>query len=212
MLPAGRAADLAVESLASGGDDTTAVLLAFVDRVADEAPTSGCGPSWPRSKSNACDVGINPSRSRGAGWQAWCAGTSPTTPSSGVPPPRGAALVLGAAAPQPAHPPHLGADAPPHRPLVATRPHPASLPTNAFRRPHPRQEPSAVIPHAGISAGAARKGGPYRDRHRGAIVMPTGRACPLAIAFRRPRLDDNVDQLWTLPAARAATKGLPHRR
>ena len=39
-LPAGRAADLAVESLAAGGDDTTAVLLTFVDRVADEAPAS----------------------------------------------------------------------------------------------------------------------------------------------------------------------------
>jgi hypothetical protein len=38
VLPPGRAADLAVESLASGGDDTTAVLLNFVDRVADEAP------------------------------------------------------------------------------------------------------------------------------------------------------------------------------
>jgi hypothetical protein len=34
----------------------------------------------------------------------------------------------------------------------------------AIRRPHPRQEPSAVIPLAGICAGAARKGGPYRDR------------------------------------------------
>ena len=27
----------------------------------------------------------------------------------------------------------------------------------------PSQEPSAVVPHAGICAGAARKGGPYRD-------------------------------------------------
>ena len=26
----------------------------------------------------------------------------------------------------------------------------------------PSQEPSAVVPHAGICAGAARKGGPYR--------------------------------------------------
>jgi hypothetical protein len=38
VLPPGRAADLAVESLAAGGDDTTAVLMEFVDRVGDEAP------------------------------------------------------------------------------------------------------------------------------------------------------------------------------
>ena len=81
----------------------------------------------------------------------------------GLPQPSDAALVQGASAPQPAHPPHLEADVPPRRPLAATRPHPASLPTRALRRPHPRQEPSAVVPHAGICAGAARKGGPYRD-------------------------------------------------
>jgi len=42
----------------------------------------------------------------------------------------------------------------------------ASLLSSALRRSHPRQEPSAVVPHAGICAGAARKGGPYRDPFR----------------------------------------------
>jgi RNA-directed DNA polymerase len=34
-----------------------------------------------------------------------------------------------------------------------TRPHPASLSRRAIRRPHPRQEPSALTVHAGICAG-----------------------------------------------------------
>jgi hypothetical protein len=38
------------------------------------------------------------------------------------------------------------------------------LPRRTLRRSHPRQEPSALAAHAAISAGAARKGGPYRDR------------------------------------------------
>ena len=76
----------------------------------------------------------------------------------GLPPPGDAALVQGATAPQPTHSPHLEADVPPRRPLVATRPHPAPLPTSALRRPHPRQEPSAVVPHAGICAGGRPQG------------------------------------------------------
>jgi hypothetical protein len=75
----------------------------------------------------------------------------------------GTALVQGAAAPQPAHPPQLDTDGPHHETMVTTRPPTASLPRRALRRQNPRQEPSAVIPHAGICAGAARKGGPYRD-------------------------------------------------
>ena len=96
----------------------------------------------------------------------------------GLPKPGDAALVQGAPQPQPAHPPHLEADVPPRRPLAATRPHPASLPTRALRRPHPRQEPSAVVPHAGICAGAARKGGPYRDSRSNSGC---GRRCPFRI-------------------------------
>ena len=76
----------------------------------------------------------------------------------GLPQPGDAALVQGAAAPQPAHPPHLEADGPPRHPMAATCPHPASLPTRALRRQHPRQEPSAVVPHAGICAGGRPQG------------------------------------------------------
>jgi hypothetical protein len=40
------------------------------------------------------------------------------------------------------------------------------LPDRRFAATHPRSDPSAAIPHAGICARAARKGGPYRDlRH-----------------------------------------------
>ena len=48
--------------------------------------------------------------------------------------------------------------------VAARGPDQASVAERAIRRPHPRQEPSAVVPLAGICAGAARKGGPYRDR------------------------------------------------
>jgi hypothetical protein len=48
--------------------------------------------------------------------------------------------------------------------MATTRPDPASLAERALRRPNPRQEPSAVIPIAGICAGAAGNSGPYRNR------------------------------------------------
>jgi hypothetical protein len=37
------------------------------------------------------------------------------------------------------------------------------FPEVRFAATHPMLEPSAVIPHAGICAGPARTGGPYRD-------------------------------------------------
>jgi hypothetical protein len=60
----------------------------------------------------------------------------------------------------------LGAHAPPRCSMAPTGPHPASLASRAVRRSHLRQEPSALAAHAGIRAGAARQGGPYRDRVR----------------------------------------------
>ena len=71
----------------------------------------------------------------------------------GLPHPGDAALVQGAAAPQPAHPPELGTDEPLRDSMATTRPRDASFPGRALRRQNPRQEPSAVIPHAGICAG-----------------------------------------------------------
>jgi len=64
-----------------------------------------------------------------------------------------------------------------------------------FAAAHPRQEPSAVIPHAGICAGAAGKGGPYRDLVSPRHVMcqqPSGRdraGCLLRVG---PRLAGSV--------------------
>jgi hypothetical protein len=42
--------------------------------------------------------------------------------------------------------------------VAPARPHPAPLSRGALRRSHPRQEPSAVVPHAGICAGGGPKG------------------------------------------------------
>ncbi len=83
-------------------------------------------------------------------------------------------LVPVAAAPQPAHKGELDAHATHPRPMAATPETDAPLPQRALRRPHPRQEPSALTGHAGICAGGRPqacmderpewpKGGPYRD-------------------------------------------------
>ncbi len=40
------------------------------------------------------------------------------------------------------------------------------FPEARFAATHPTQELSAVIPHAGICTGAARKGSPYHDSER----------------------------------------------
>jgi hypothetical protein len=81
-----------------------------------------------------------------------------------IPDPGDPALAPGATAPQPADPPELGTPGPPRRPVATPGLDHASMAEHAVRRSYPRQEPSAVIPLAGICAGAARKGGPYRDR------------------------------------------------
>src|ERR1035441_8173403 len=71
----------------------------------------------------------------------------------GIPRPGGQALVPGAAAPQPAHPPELGTHGPSRHPVAAPGPDHAPLAERAIRRPHPKQEPSALAAHAGICAG-----------------------------------------------------------
>ena len=75
-----------------------------------------------------------------------------------LPPTARTAVVLGAPASEPASPGDVGADAASHRPVAPARPHPAPLSRGALRRSHPRQEPSAVVPHAGICAGGGPKG------------------------------------------------------
>ena len=70
-----------------------------------------------------------------------------------LPPPGRPAVAPRLAASQPAPPPDLEADGTPPRSMDTALPHLASLPGGALRRSHPRQEPSAVVPHAGICAG-----------------------------------------------------------
>src|SRR5881409_2362820 len=64
-----------------------------------------------------------------------------------------AALVSHAAAAKPDRSHHLGADAAAHSALAASRAHYSCLSPEATWRYHLRQEPSAVIPLAGIRGG-----------------------------------------------------------
>lgn len=76
----------------------------------------------------------------------------------------------------PEDPSQLGADAPPRNPMATTRPHHAPLPRSALRRSYPRQEPSAVVPHAGICAvPTAMPPGAQRARRPG--TTGCGAAC-----------------------------------
>ena len=89
--------------------------------------------------------------------------------------PGDAALVQGATAPQPAHTPHLATDEPHRDSMATTRPCEASIPRHAVRRQNPRQEPSAVILHAGICAGGRPKG----------RSLPRSSTWPAPVAHRR---------------------------
>jgi len=80
-----------------------------------------------------------------------------------VPVPGHRALAKTASPSQLACPAELGPDDADHESMATTTPRETSLLGSTLRRRYPRQDPSAVIPHAGIDAGAARKGGPYRD-------------------------------------------------
>src|SRR5213078_3503503 len=52
----------------------------------------------------------------------------------------------------------LGTDGPHRTAMASTSPCDASLPGGALRRQNLRQEPSAVVPHAGICAGGRPRG------------------------------------------------------
>ena len=81
--------------------------------------------------------------------------------------PGNAALVSCASTSQSAQPPRLGANGSTGNSMAPTCPQEASLARGAIRRSHPRQEPSAVVPLAGICAGGGpnpgAKGLLYRD-------------------------------------------------
>ena len=125
---------------------------------------SGYGPSCGRSKKSSCAAGISPFPSRAGGWEAWCEALRPLRRArqqrcnQSIPHPGGQALVPGAATSQPAHPPELETHGPPRHPVAAPGPDQASMAERAIRRPHPRREPSAVVPLAGICAGGRPQG------------------------------------------------------
>ena len=70
-----------------------------------------------------------------------------------LPPGHRPALVAGSHAPQPRASSVVGADEAVPRPVAATRPYLSSLAAGAVCRPHPRQEPDAVMPHVRIRGG-----------------------------------------------------------
>ena len=74
-----------------------------------------------------------------------------------VPRPGDPALVLGAQTPQPAPPPELGTHAPHRQTMATASPRDASQPCRTLRRQNPREEPSAVVPLAGICAGGGQQ-------------------------------------------------------
>ena len=76
----------------------------------------------------------------------------------GVPQTGHAALGPVASAPEPASSPDLGADEPARSAMAPCRPDHASLAERPVRRPYPRQEPSAVVPLAGICPGGRPQG------------------------------------------------------
>ncbi len=102
-----------------------------------------------------------------------------------LPHPGDTALVQGASPTKPAHATGLGAHGAPCRPMATTRPPTPPDAERALRRQNPRQEPSAVIPHAGICAGAPARtvptatydgsASPGRSAGRGPARRPTGR-------------------------------------
>ena len=68
------------------------------------------------------------------GYLAYYAVPGNSAAVASLPHPGDQALVSGAAAPQPAHPPELGADEPPRDPMATTRPRRASLARCALSR------------------------------------------------------------------------------
>ena len=139
-----------------------AVLGSAQDRGETDA-----GQAASRSTTSSRRAGIHPSRSRDGGWPVCCEATSPTTPFPGndapvvLPSTRCGTSGFGrcGAAASAAGSPGNGWAGIATRWLPPTRVmHP--YPEVRFAATYPRQEPSAVIPLAGICAG----GGPNRKR------------------------------------------------
>ena len=89
-----------------------------------------------------------------------------------VPFPGGPTVVPHAAAARAAQATHLGADAAAHSALAAPRAHYSSLSPEATWRCHLRQEPSAVIPLAGICGGGYEQSSVPTPTHPGSLDEP----------------------------------------
>ena len=74
-------------------------------------------------------------------------------------------------------------------------------PETRFDARHPRQEPSAVVPHAGVCAGAAREGGPYRSRRSRHAPRDSSSFYDMATTVLRIRLigGDRMDITYDEP-------------
>src|SRR6187549_133175 len=88
------------------------------------------------------------------------------------------ALAQAATPPQPAGPVELGPDDTDRESMATATTRDASLPGGALRRQNLRQEPSAVVPHAGICAGGRPRGRslPRLFRQVLGLVLLLGRA------------------------------------
>ena len=93
------------------------------------------------------------------------------------------------------HPPELGTHGAPGHALAPACPSPAPLPGGTLCRQELRQQPSAGIPHAGICAGAARKGGHYHNRS----LLPPRVALP-GMAHQRPPRPMGHEEVQATPA------------
>ena len=78
-----------------------------------------------------------------------------------------ALLVSDAAPTQSAPPDDMAAHVRPRRALAAQTPYPSSVSRATLVRHNPRQEPGAVVPHAGIVRGVPGNRHPYRDQDAG---------------------------------------------
>ena len=113
----------------------------------------------------ASSAGTGPCPSRDGGWQAWCEAISPTTPCQATS--RRSRAFRDQAARHwfkalrrrsQRHRLSWTRDGPPGHPMAPACPHHASMAIHALRRSDLRQEPSAVVPHAGICAGGRPQG------------------------------------------------------
>ena len=107
----------------------------------------------------------------------------------GLPRPDPVALDSDAPAPEPTPPHDLGALQPDREEMAAPCPHRASLPQRALRRQDPRQEPGALIPHAGICPG----GRPQGRSLPGLPAKPPDKAAAAEAAEERGLAEGNTD-------------------